>query len=80
MPHHAQTQHRLALKGLWHGSYKRMKGRSHTVEKRLNMHMHPHKPHARVSGMAGLVEPVRIVVDIGVAYDIDVATRAAKLR
>ena len=26
------------------GSYKRVKGRSHTVEKRLNMH--PHKPHA----------------------------------
>ena len=25
-------------------SYKRVKGRSHTVEKRLNMH--PHKPHA----------------------------------
>ena len=27
-----------------HGSYKIVKGRSHTVEKRLNMH--PHKPHA----------------------------------
>ena len=26
------------------GSYKRVKRRSHTVEKRLNMH--PHKPHA----------------------------------
>ena len=26
------------------GSYKRVKGRSHTAEKRISMH--PHKPHA----------------------------------
>ena len=38
-------------------SYKRVKGRSHTVEKRLNMH--PHKPHATSQPFPVLYVPWR---------------------